>query len=310
MNYQYYTTDVFTDKIFSGAQIAVFPHAEGLNQTQMQLIARELNLSETAFVFSSVNGAGTRRVRIFSPHAEINFAGHPIIAIGHVLASIGDIKLVNKHTPLILEQNIGPVKVNITQDKGIPIMIQFTRETKPVIDRFVPPEQQIAEILSLREQDIENKKFHPLIVFSDQSYLIIPVRTYTAVRDAKFNYVVWGQSSAPASMAREILMFTTQTDMSQSNFHARLVGPNIGINEDPPIGSAMPAFTAYLCTHDHIKRGTYTFVIDRGTVTGRKSVLNIEMDNKTEETLTIRIGGPAIMVTEGKINVPPDHSSK
>lgn len=304
LNYQYYTADVFTNRIFNGAQIAVFPHADGLNQAQMQLIAREFNLSETAFVFSPVNGAGTRRVRIFSPHAEINFAGHPIIAIGHVLASIGEIKLEKEHTPLTLEQNIGPIKVNITQDKGKPVLIQFTMETKPVIDRFAPPEQQLAEILSLRETDLENKKFHSLMVFSDQSYLIVPIRTFTAVRKAKFNYQAWSQSSAPASMAREILMFTTQTDVSQSNFHARLIGPNTGINEDPPIGSAMPAFTAYLCAHDHIKQGTYTFVIDRGSLTARKSVLNIEMDNKGEETLTIRVGGPAVMVSEGKINVP------
>lgn len=304
MQYQYYIADVFTDKPFNGAQIAVFPHADGLDQIHMQLIARELNLSETAFVFRTPNGTDTRRVRIFSPLAEINFAGHPIIAIGHVLAAIGDIKLNGKHTPFTIEQNIGPIQVNITQVNGKPVLVQFIMETKPVIDRFVPPELQIAEILSIKEADIDARKFHPLIVYSDQSYLIVPIKTYTVVRDAKFNYQAWSRSSAPASMAREILMFTTQTDVNQSNFHARLVGPQIGINEDPPIGSAMPAFTAYLCAHDHIKQGTYTFVIDRGNVTTRTSILNIEMDNKGEETLTIRVGGPAVMVSEGTINVP------
>jgi trans-2,3-dihydro-3-hydroxyanthranilate isomerase len=65
----------------------------------------------------------------------------------------------------------------------------------------------------------------------------------------------------------------------------------------------MPAFTAYLCAHDHIKKGTYTFVIDHGSVTTRKSVLNIEMDNKQEKALTIRVGGPAVMVSEGIFNL-------
>ena len=109
---------------------------------------------------------------------------------------------------------------------------------------------------------------------------------------------------APACMANEILLFSTQTDVSESNFHARLLGPNIGIHEDPPIASAMPAFSAYLCAHDHIKQGTHTFVIDRGSMDKRKSVLNIEMDNKLEETLTIRFGGPAMITGEGTLLAP------
>ena len=304
MQYKYYIADVFTDKPFDGAQIAVFPNADDLDQTQMQLLARELNLSETAFVFSPENGSSTRRMRIFTPLSEIDFAGHPIIAVGQVLASIGDIKLEEKYTSLKLEQNIGMIDVNITHKDGKPELIQFSLETKPVVDRFVPKEEQIAEVLSLIEEDIDNKKFNPLLVYSDQSYLIVPVKSYSAVRAAKFNFTAWSQSMAPACMANEILLFSTQTDISQSNFHARLLGPDIGIHEDPPIASAMSAFTGYLCAHDHIKQGTHTFVIDRGSLYKRKSVLNIEMDNKQEGTLTIRVGGPAVITGEGTLLVP------
>lgn len=304
MKYKYYIADVFTTKPFNGAQIAVLPNASGLDKYQMQLIAREMNLSETAFIFSPTNGSGARRMRIFSPQTEIDFAGHPIIAAGHVLASTGEIKLENKYTPLELEQNIGTIKVNITANDGQPELIQFTMDTRPTIDRFVPKEDQIAEALSLYDVDIDTKKFHPLMVYSDQSYLIVPVKTYSAVRAAKFNYIAWSQSIAPACMAKEILLFTTQSDINNSNFHARLLGPDIGINEDPPIGSAMPAFTAYLCAHEHVKKGTHTFLIDRGSIEKRKSVLSIEMDNKQEEFLTIRVGGPAVMISEGEISVP------
>jgi len=304
MKYKYYIADVFTDKPFDGAQIAVFPNADDLDQTQMQLLARELNLSETAFIFSPENGSSIRRMRIFTPLSEIDFAGHPIIAVGQVLASIGDIKLEEKYTSLKLEQNIGMIDVNITHKDGKPELIQFSLETKPVVDRFVPKEEQIAEVLSLIEADIDTKKFNPLLVYSDQSYLIVPVKSYSAVRAAKFNFTAWSQSMAPACMANEILLFSTQTDISQSNFHARLLGPDIGIHEDPPIASAMSAFTGYLCAHDHIKQGTHTFVIDRGSLYKRKSVLNIEMDNKHEETLMIRVGGPAVITGEGTLLVP------
>jgi len=177
-------------------------------------------------------------------------------------------------------------------------------KTQSVIDRFVPKEEHIAEVLSLIEQDIENKKFHPMMVYSDQSYLIVPIRSYSAVRVAKFDYAAWSQSIAPSCMSKEILLFSTQSDVNYSNFHARLLGPDIGMHDDPPIGTAMPAFCAYLCAHEHTKQGTYTFVIDRGNVLKRKSILNIEMDNREAEMLTVRVGGPAVMVSEGIISIP------
>jgi len=304
MQYKYYIVDVFTDKPFDGAQIAVFPDADGLDKEDMQLLARELNLSETTFVFSPSNGKEERRMRIFSPLTEIDFAGHPIIAVGHVLASIGDIKLEQKHTPLLIEQNIGVIEANDSQEEGKQSLIQFSLETNPVIDRFVPVDKDIAAVVSLNKSDVDNSQFQSRLVFTDQSYLVVPVKSYSAVRKAKFNFNIWSQSIAPSCMAKEILLFSKETDVKYSNFHARLLGPDIGIHDDPPIGSAMPAFTSYLCDHDHISEGTHTFVIDRGSATIRKSLLNIEMDKKKNESLKIRVGGPAVIVGEGAMLVP------
>jgi len=174
----------------------------------------------------------------------------------------------------------------------------------PVVDRFVPADKDIAAVLSLDETDIDNSRFQARLVFSGQSYLVVPIKTYTAIRKAKFDYNSWSQSIAPTCMAKEILLFSNQTDVRHSNFHARLLGPGIGINEDPPIGSSMPAFIGYLCDHEHIKQGTHTFVIDRGCSTMRKSILNIEMDNKKNKSLKIRVGGPAVMVSKGMMTVP------
>jgi trans-2,3-dihydro-3-hydroxyanthranilate isomerase len=305
MQYMYYMVDVFTDQIFNGAQIAVFPQADGLTKDQMQLLAREINFSETVFVFPHRNGSSDRRIRVFAPHKELDFAGHPIIAAGHVLAAVGNIELTGEHTNLQFEQNIGPVDVSITQSNGQPVLTQFSLQTKPRIDRFTPEKSQLADILSLKPEDLESKFFHPLIVFSDQSYLIVPIRSYAKVRDAKFDHKAWSRSTAPSSMAASILLFTTQSDVHGSDFHARLVGPEIGVKEDPPVGSVMPAFAAYLCAHEHVATGTHAFVIDRGNVITRKSVLNIEMDNRHEPTLTVRVGGPAVLVGEGTITVPP-----
>jgi PhzF family phenazine biosynthesis protein len=304
MKYKYYIADVFTNEPFNGAQIAVFPEANGLNKIQMQILARELNLSETTFVFLDEKDSGKRRVRTFTPQAELDFAGHPMIAIGYVLASTGELKLEQKHTPLLIEQNIGVIEASVTQEDGKPSLVQFSLETKPVIDHFVPVDKDIAAVVSLSESDIDNTQFQSRLVFTDQSYLVVPIKSYSAVRNAKFNFNVWSQSIAPTCIAKEILLFSKQTDVKNSNFHARLLGPDIGIHDDPPIGSSMPAFTSYLCDHEHISVGTHTFVIDRGFATVRKSVLNIEMDKKNNESLKIRVGGPAVIVGEGTMNIP------
>lgn len=304
MQHKYFIADVFTEEPFNGAQIAVFPYADELDQTQMQLIARELNLSETAFVFSSANGEAKKRIRIFTPHAEIDFAGHPIIAVAHVLSTIQVLESENDQTNVVFEQNTGPVEVNITHYPDKSDLIQFKLEAQPVIDRYVPMENALADMLGLMEADIEKHKYQTLLSSSEQTYLIIPLRSFNAVREATFNYKVWSQSIAPMCMAREILLFSAQSDNPSSNFHARLLGPDIGINEDPPIATAMPAFTGYLCHHEHVSKGTHAFVIDRGLNSTRKSILSIEMDNKKSGCHTVRVGGPAVMIGDGSIYLP------
>jgi len=130
MKYNYYIADVFTKQIFNGAQIAVFPVAEGLNVAQMQLVARELNLTETVFVFHPNKENSMRVMRIFSPKNEINFAGHPIIATAFVLASCGEITLTEIITPIVFEQNTGAVEINISAENGQPTFVQFSRKVR------------------------------------------------------------------------------------------------------------------------------------------------------------------------------------
>jgi len=304
MKYNYYIADVFTKQIFSGAQIAVFPNAEGLSQQQMQLVARELNLSETVFVFHPDKQTTSRVMRIFSPLSEIDFAGHPIIATAFVLAHCGDIQLTDAITPMVFEQNTGPVNVNITAENGQPSFVQFTRKVSSIIDRFTPSDEELASFLSIQQSELDHKKYATRLVSCGVPYLIVPVWRYESVRAAKFNYAAWSQSTAPQTAAQEILLFAPKTPFADADFNARLLGPRIGIHEDPPVGSAMPAFASYLCSFEFMQKGTYTFAVDRGDERNRRSVLNLEMDNKGSDTLTIRVGGAAVMVAEGVMNIP------
>lgn len=299
MKYTYYIADVFTQQIFNGAQIAVFPEADGLNAEKMALIARELNLSQSVFIFHRIDNEKQRRMRIFSPLAEVDFGGHPIIAAGYVLALCGDIVLSAPVTPVVFEQNAGAIDVHISCEDGKPSFVQFSRKVKPLIDRFAPSDEELAQFLGITQSALDHKKFSPRLVSCGFPYLVVPVWNYEAVRKARFNYAAWSQSAAPQTAAQEIMLFAPKCPFPDADFNVRLLGPRIAIHEDPPVGSAMPAFCAYLCSFEQTRKGTHVFSVDRGDEFNRRSVINLEMDNKHEEALTVRIGGHAVLVAEG-----------
>jgi len=304
MTLNYYIADVFTNQLFSGAQIAVFPQADNLNPIQMEIIAKEMNLSETVFVLNPNKDESSRRMRIFSPRGEIDFAGHPIIATAFVLGESGEINLADGVTPLTLTQNDGDIEVNVSVSNGKVTFVQFGTKVSSVIDRFTPTIAEVAELLSISPDDIDHKKYSTRLVSCGFPYLVVPVWNYESVRKAKFNFNSWSLSAAPQTAAQEILLFSPKTPFKDANFNARLLGPNISINDDPPVGSAMPAFASYLCSFDVTQQGTHAFSVDRGDENSRRSVINIEMDNKKQAELALRIGGEAVMVAEGKMHIP------
>ncbi len=304
MKYTYYIADVFTQRRFNGAQIAVFPNAEGLNAESMALIARELNLSETVFIFHKPNAGNVRRMRIFSPLAEVDFAGHPIIAAGYVLGLCGDIALDAPITSLVFEQNAGAIEANVSADNGKPGFVQFSSRVQPLIDHFAPTDEELAGFLGVAQSELDHKKYASRLVSCGFPYLVVPVWNYESVRKARFNLAAWSQSAAPQTAAQEIILFAPKSPFPDADFNVRLLGPRIGVHEDPPVGSAMPAFCAYLCSFEHTQKGTHAFSVDRGQAGTRRSVINLEMDNKREESLTVRIGGHAVLVAEGSIQSP------
>lgn len=305
MNYTYYIADVFTNQIFSGAQIAVFPSAEELSLEQMELVARELNLSETVFLAQKKGVENHYIMKIFTPRGEIDFAGQTIIAAGYVLAACGNkLPVGEAHTTVIFEQNTGKIQASISHSEGKASFIQFARTVSPVVDYYVPTDNELAGFLGINQAHIDTKKYATRLVSCDVPYLVVPVYYYEAVRDAVFNFSAWSQSSAPQTAAQEILLVSPKTPYQDSDFAARLVGPNIGAHEDPPVGSAIPALAAYLCSFDHMQKGTYTFAVQRGDDKMRRSILNLEMDHKGEDTLNLRVGGEAVMAAEGTMFIP------
>lgn len=303
MNYTYYIADVFTNQVFNGAQVAVFPEAEAISKQQMALIASELNLTETVFLSKIENEENHFQMKIFTPSGEVNYAGHPVIAAAYTLASCNILKPTDEHTPVVFQQNAGPTQANVTFVDNKPSFIQYSRTTTPTVDYYTPTETDLASFLGIDAAYIDNKKYSARLVACDVPYLVVPMFYYETLREARFNFSAWGQSIAPQTAAQEILLVSPKTPSKDTDFAVRLVGPNIGINDDPPVGSAMPALAAFLCSFDHMQKGTYTFAVQRGDEKTRRSVINLEMDHKGEDSLTLRVGGEAVMVASGTFNI-------
>lgn len=307
MTYNYYTADVFTEKAFHGIPLPVFPDAVGLSTEKMQQIAGELSTSSTVFL-SANDDSNNYDIRVFSKEKELPAGAHTVLAASFILAQTNTVELPEQYTQICLQSSLKDheqmIKSYVSKNSdGNPSLVQQTYDTHAAIDYYTPTTEELAAMLSLTPADISFDKYRPLIVSCGVPYLIVPIKSYTAIREAKFNEAAWSNSSAPSSLAQEILLFANNTDDNSADFHARLLGPSIADNEDPAIGSAIPAFANHICSHDHVQAGTHVFGIQRGANDARKSMFYVEMDNQQSKDLTIRIGGHAVLMSKASIYV-------
>ena len=303
MAHSFFTADVFTSTPFGGASIPVFPDASQLTESQRQAIANELNASHTVFL-QPTDQASLWQIETYTPHKSVPVYPHVVLAAAHVLAKAEQSALKDAQVTLDFvtpEQRQFSAAVNLTEDQ--PSLISLSLSVRSTVDRYVPTREEIANILSLIPADIGFDQFVPLTVSCQAPYLIVPIKSYNALREAKFDLKAWNQSSAPASLINGILLFSNNTDPNVADFYSRLMGQDIGILEDPPVAPVMSEFVSYLCDHAHIQKGTHVFSMQRGAKESRQSVIQLEMDNKGEKDLTMRIGGEVITVWEGQLNI-------
>lgn len=298
----YYIADTFTREPFSGAQVGVFPNAESLSDEKMQRLAGELNLPQSVFLLPKING-NTYQARIFTPHREMEFAAQAFVAAGFVLAHLGAAPAELGDCPLLLETRRGTLPLHFIRDSGGLKLVALALTVEPIVDPFAPPTEELAAMLGIKSTWIDAKRFIPKIASCGRPFLIVPLTSAEAVRQAGFDFKRWSESTAPATAAQEILLFSPRTRDPEANFRARLVGPDIGPREDPPVGEAMPAFCGYLCSFAQLRKGTYAFTVERGGRGSRRSLLSLEMDHKGTDRLNLRIGGEAVVIAEGRIQV-------
>ncbi len=301
MRHRYYTTDVFTDRIFGGNPLAVFPAAEGLSTEQMQLVAKEFNFSETVFVLPASEVGHARRLRIFSPVEEMPFAGHPTVGAAFVLASMGELKLDGDETRIVLEENIGPVPVTIRTEAGHPTFVQFTSAMIPERGPAPPPLEEIAAALNLEYYDFVLGHQEPRAYSCGIPFLIVPVRDQQALRKARVRPQRWREGIA-SYWAPNLYVFTT--DGEGADIHARMFAPAEGIEEDPATGAGAAALAGYLVRDPRYRDGTASWVICQGVEIGRPSRLVLEADVSGGKIQAVRVGGASVLVCQGEMEIP------
>ncbi|GFE70339.1 PhzF family phenazine biosynthesis protein [Chroococcus sp. FPU101] len=303
MQYQFFTADVFTDRIFGGNPLAVFPQAEGIPTELMQKIAAEFNYSETVFVFPPETPQGTRRIRIFTPQTELPFAGHPTVGTAYILAAIGELVLDCHETMIYLEEGVGLVPVKIKSQDGVPIYSELTASQIPQVGPEVPSIAKLAEMLSLEVDDLLDNEYYPQAFSCGVPFLFIPLRNRDAIERVKLNLEQW-QNLLSNAWASAVYVFCFEPELKGSDVRSRMFAPNMGIVEDPATGSAAAAIAGYLAMRDTSSDQTLAWVIEQGFEMGRPSILKIEADQQDNQIIAVRVGGSSVLVSEGTMNIP------
>ncbi|MEO0377246.1 MAG: PhzF family phenazine biosynthesis protein [Cyanobacteria bacterium P01_A01_bin.17] len=299
MRYRFFTVDVFTERIFGGNPLAVFPEAQGLNPAQMQQIARELSLSETAFVFPPETPEGTHRLRIFTPGIELPFAGHPTIGSACVLAKFDP--TAQAGMKIVFEEGVGAISVDVT-DGQIPFA-QFSAAEMPEFGPPPPSQAELAALLSLQPSDLSIEGWSPQSVSCGVPFLFIPLCDRPTLSKAHLDLLKW-KSLLADYWAPHVYVFTPEPEVESADFRARMFAPAMDIQEDPATGAAVTAFAGYLGRRKAATSGTFRWAIEQGVEMGRPSLLRVEADLQNGEFVAIRVGGHAVMVSQGEMTVP------
>ncbi|MEJ2539278.1 MAG: PhzF family phenazine biosynthesis protein [Gemmatimonadota bacterium] len=311
MELDYRTLDVFTDTPFAGNPLAVFPRARGLDTGQMQRVALEMNLSESVFVFPPETPEGTRRIRIFTPGREVPFAGHPTVGTAFYLVASGEVELPRDGGTLVLEENVGPVRVRVDCRDGVPVSAELTAADERFEAPVEAPRDVLGALVSVPEEAVGAEgvvpgvtgRLEPAFASVGLPYLILPLRDIDAVESAVLDTAVWRELLPPGAPSRMVYLVAPGGRGAGVDLHVRMFAPDAGVPEDPATGSAAAALGAYLGTR--ATDGDHAWTLEQGLEMGRPSRLSLRIEAEGGEAVVVRVGGPSVLMSRGSMPSPP-----
>ena len=290
----FYQVDVFTDRPFAGNQLAVFAAADGLTAAQMQAIASEMNLSETAFVMQP-EGDGDARVRIFTPALELPFAGHPSVGTACELVRLGIVAAVEPVTRVVLELDVGPTLVEVDVRDGVPLAATV-HQGPPKFGAPVPRER-VAALLGLEADDLHDD-LDPVPVGTGLTYTIIPLRGRRALAHLAMDLTLCDAFERDFAEAYPCAF----TGQEAPLIEARGLFPLAGIPEDPATGSAAGPLAAYMARAGLLAPGERRVVL-QGAAIGRPSLLTVSVLGAPDDIRDVLVGGQVQPVLRGELTL-------
>ena len=279
--YRYVIADVFTDRPLAGNQLAVFTDARAIPEELLQRLAKEMNYSETVFVYTP-EADGHARIRIFTPTSELPFAGHPVLGTAYVLAAPLQLPEIR------LETGQGVVPIALERDQSGRIV--FGRMLQP-IPRWEPFDREAELLAALGVERSE-----------------LPVELYDL--GIRHVYVALPSEEAVAALEPDYGALVRLTGIVGVNCFAgsglrwktRMFAPGDGVPEDPATGSAAGPLGVHLARHGRIPFGEQ-IEISQGAEIGRPSTLYVTVDGSAEQIERVECGGSAVVVARGEFSL-------
>ena len=299
MKLRTYQVDSFTKERFKGNPAGVVVNADGLNDYQMQQVARELNNSETAFLFAADDKDCDGVIRYFTPKTEVPTCGHATIAAMYAKA-IED-KLDS--CVLKIKTRIGVLPFEIIKEDGDfrVIMTQGTFEVGPTFDEETT--QRLLTALGLDDTDTD-KKCPIQIASTGHSKVMIGIKSRAKLDALSPNYHDLAELSKQIS-CNGFFVFTFDSERKDTLTYGRMFAPAIGINEDPVTGNANGPLGGYL-VHNKIvnyENNLFEFNGRQGEAIGRQGVVKVSVKIENEKPVLIQIKGDAVVVFRTEIEI-------
>ncbi len=305
-SYQLKHIDAFTDQHCGGNPAGVVMDARGLTDAKMRTLAREMNLSETAFILPATVRNADLQIRWFTPMQEVSLCGHATIASFHALAEEGAFGMKSTGTYRFRLQTKSGVLGIVVEKKYSGTLVEFQLPVPRFAEmRTIPIE--FLHVLGVTRRDVESRL--PAV---RHSFLFLPLRNFSVLKKLR------PEMSALASISRRlrilgVTVFTLNTVEKSSAVHSRCFVPAVGIDEDPVTGSSNGPLGYYLYRYALpagypipsfiLPDGRIEFIGEQGDIIGRKGRVKIRLKIAGDGVQHLAIAGEAVTVLEGTVRL-------
>ena len=289
----FYIVDVFAEEKYAGNQLAVVRNAANLSDEQMLQITREMNYSETTFILSDEQQNGGYDVRIFTPGAEVPFAGHPTLGTAFIIRK----EIISKPVEqIILNLKVGQIPVTFKKT-GEGDDILWMKQVEPTFAKTLDA-KLISQVLGIDEDEID-ERFPITEVSTGLFAMIVPLKNLDSIKRIKINLDEYYELIEKTT-AKVILVFCPETYQKQNDLNVRVFGYYYGVPEDPATGSANGCLAGYLTRNKYFGTNKIDIRVEQGYEINRPSLLYLQAEDKSS-TIDVNVGGKVIMIAVGKL---------